>query len=354
MPRKREFRRLRRVLQVRLVSQLGIGLGVISTVQAAGDAMHHRPGGAEGVLICPMVVALGVAGVSWTRRTAKQAAADDRSDLDAQGLYDGLPMGVFIENGRMGLEASDFYLVGGAILLVVAAFLGVLGTTGPYGSWQGAAGISLVGVVPAVLFFRTGKGTKYWLTTERIEATSRSHRSVRWADVQRVVLLDRGLPTQDVGFAKAFELRTAEPQGGVRGWLSPDFVIPVQAVQVDATTLLAMIGRLTPQAMDKRGSGALASSPRPRLRSVPARVRSADRRLVRFVVLMTVAGIAVVAVGVGSLMLSSPPEWKGSARGDISSYAFVAIGLACLGAPWIEVARRLRRGPSERGQHTRS
>jgi hypothetical protein len=242
MPRKGQFRRLRRLRLVGTVGGLAVFIGGASVLSAWGDAFHHRPGGVVGVLVGLVLVASGIGGATWSIRAGGRVAAGERQELHARGLDDGLPMGAFVEGQRTGLEAPDLFWVLGTLLLGFGVLFSVAGATDPQVGWKVGIAFGSVGFLPAALFFRLGTGTTLWLTSEGIERSRWPRRSVRWVDVKRIVPLLSGKPISGFDTADAIELQLSP---ATQGWSHfsgvNDFTIRCQLLEISARELFPLI-----------------------------------------------------------------------------------------------------------------
>ena len=196
-----------------------------------------------------VLVASGIAGVTWTVRTGHRVATGERQELRARGLDDGLPMGAFLQGQRVGLEASDQWLVFATLLVGVGLLFGVGGAIDPQVGWRfGLAFGSGVGFLPAAILFRVGTGTKLWLTSDGIDRGRWPRRSVRWIDVERIVPLRRGTTPSALEDADAFELRLPHAaQRRSRFSRANTFAIPCRLLEISSADLFRMIEeRATP------------------------------------------------------------------------------------------------------------
>jgi hypothetical protein len=241
MPRKRLFGRVRRVRRgVRVgLATVALGLGLIAA--AVPEALHRQPGGWLLLLGGLALVALGVGGAAHADRGSSAAEAGDRRELLAAEQADGLPMGAFLEDGRLGLEAADRWWTWGTVAVGLGLMVGGAAATAPDGEWWWGPVFSSVGLVPAVLCLRAGTGTKYWLTSEGIETARWPRRSVRWADVQRVVPLKGGVPEHPPHRFDAIELQTSGPVHGAPRWWGTDLSLKLVLVEVGRDELLARV-----------------------------------------------------------------------------------------------------------------
>ncbi|WP_193611664.1 hypothetical protein [Nocardioides lijunqiniae] len=217
-----------------------LGASVVSA--AAPEALHGVLAGwlvgAVGLVLVALGAAVGVR--AW--RGSEAAIVFDRRNLQTNGLDDGLPRGVFREQQRVGLEASDGWLWWGTVAVVLGLLLGAAGVAvGRQDGQPWGVAWSLLGLVPAALCFRAGTGTTYWLTPEGVETARWPRRSVRWADVQRVVRLDRGVPQPAPGAFNVVELQTSGPVGGAPRWRGTDLLLRLALVEVDPDELLEMV-----------------------------------------------------------------------------------------------------------------
>jgi hypothetical protein len=244
VPRKRQFRRLRRLRLIGTTGTLVALIGGASGVLAAGDAFHHRPGGVPGMAIGAVLVVAGLGTAIWALPRYDRVEADDRQRLKALGLDDGLPMGAFRDHQDIGLEPADYLLMGASVFAGVAVVLAATSLTETPVGWQYGLGFALlVGIVPASVCMRLGTGTRLWLTPEGIERRRWPMRSVRWADVTRLVPLYRGIPEPRISVATdAIELQTAAPSGGwLNSWGGRPFTIRVLPLELSATELVPLL-----------------------------------------------------------------------------------------------------------------
>jgi hypothetical protein len=189
-----------------------------------------------------VLFALGTCAGTWAIRASRQAAAADRQELGARGLDDGLPMGAFMQDQRIGLEAADSWLVWGTITVAIGVIFAAAGATDSEVGWRFGRAFALVGFVPAAVCFRVGTGTKYWLSSEGIETNRWPRRFVLWADVQRIVPLWRGRPVVGDQRADAIELQTAKRvRGALRWWPGTDLSIKILLVEISRHDLSTMI-----------------------------------------------------------------------------------------------------------------
>lgn len=257
MPRKRQFRRLRRLRLVGTVGGLAVVLGIAAVVSATGDAVHHRAGGMAGVVIGAALVLGGIGPAVWAVRHHDRLAVREREELRSCGLDDGLPMGAFREQQDIGLEAADVLLV---VAAVFAGFTVVLATAGlsTSGVDPVALGlIGLVGVLPGLVCLRVGTGTRLWLTPERIERRRWPARSMRWADVERIVPMSRGGPDRRPSDAtQLLVLQAGPPRRGWRGGRpGRSFTIRVMALEVSTMELLPLVRARVPAPVGPVASG---------------------------------------------------------------------------------------------------
>ncbi|WP_134739262.1 hypothetical protein [Nocardioides sp. 503] len=242
MPRKRLFRRVRRVrLALRVgLGAVALGLGLVSA--AAPDVVLHGEAGGWLLLLTGLVlVAVGAGGAARVGRAGSEALARDRRDLVAADQEDGLPMGAFVQDGRLGLEAADRWWTWGTVAVGLGLMIGGAAAAAPDSDWWWGPVFSSVGLVPAVLCLRAATGTKYWLTPEGIETARWPRRSVRWADVERVVPLRGGVPEHPPDDFNALELQTSgSVRGAPRRWGS-DLVLRLALVEADRDEVLGMV-----------------------------------------------------------------------------------------------------------------
>lgn len=245
MPRKSQFRRVRRLRLAGRGGLIAIGLGLTAIFSSASDALHDHAGGWEGVAVGLVLVTSGISAETWAIRASRRAMTSDRRELRARNLDDGLPMGAFMQNERVGLEAADLWLALGILTTGVGLLFAVAGATDPQVGWKFGLAFSLVGLIPATLCFRVGTGTKYWFTPDGIETNRWPRRSVRWTDVERIVPLWRGQPALHPESFDAVELQTAKPVQGVpRWWPGTDLSIKAVLVEIGRHDLLSMIQEL--------------------------------------------------------------------------------------------------------------
>jgi hypothetical protein len=214
-------------------------MGGVALFSAAGDAAHHRPGGLTGIVVGLGLATAGVGAIIWVFRGHKRVAADELQELRARGLDDGLPMGAFRQDQRVGLEASDTWLVVGVLMSVIGLVFAVAGGADPRVGWRFALAFSMVGFLPAALFFRLGTGTRYWLTPEGVARRGKLQASVHYADVQRIVPLYRNSPMATPEGADAFELQVAQARN--RRWGGTDFTIRLVLVEIGGADLLSLL-----------------------------------------------------------------------------------------------------------------
>lgn len=137
----------------------------------------------------------------------------------------------------MGLEASDGLLIFGVVNAGIGVLFLVSGITDSHVGWRFGLGFSLIGFVPAALFFRLGTGVKYWLTPEGVAKRARLQPSVYWDDVERIVPVNRGIPVAASDYMDALELEVRDPkQAQRRRRLATDFTIKLSLVESSATT----------------------------------------------------------------------------------------------------------------------
>jgi hypothetical protein len=219
-------------------------LGGVAGVSATGDALHHRPGGVPGIAIGAVLAATGLVAAIWALRHHDRVETDERDRLKALGLDDGLPMGAFRDQQEIGLEPADYLLLGATFLVGVAIAFVAAGLTEPAVGWRfGLAFALLVGAIPAVALLRLGTGIRLWLTPEGIERRRWPARSVRWADVTRLVPLYRGTPEQrSSAMTDAIELQTAVSSSGrVSSWHRREFTITLLPLELSATELVPLL-----------------------------------------------------------------------------------------------------------------
>lgn len=172
-------------------------------------------------------------------RSHKRVAADELHELRARGMDDGLPLGAYRDGQRVGLEASDTWLVVGVVMAVVGTVFAVAGAADPRVGWRFGLAFSMVGFLPAVLFFWLGTGTRYWLTPDGVATRGRRQASVRYADVERIVPLHRNSPIATPEAADAFELQVAHSRN--RRWMGTEFTIRLMLVEVGGAELLPLL-----------------------------------------------------------------------------------------------------------------
>jgi hypothetical protein len=119
--------------------------------------------------------------------------------------------------------------------------IGAAAAAAPDSDWWWGPVLSSVGLAPAVLCLRAATGTKYWLTPEGVETARWPRRSVRWADVERVVPLKGGVPEHPPADFDALELQTAAPVLGAPHWWGTDLVLRLALVEVDRKELRSMV-----------------------------------------------------------------------------------------------------------------
>lgn len=194
VPNKQQFRRLRRLRLIGTVGGLAVPIGILTLVSVAGDAAQNRAGGLTGIVVGLVLTAAGICAATWAIRAHHRVAVAELQDLRARGLDDGLPMGAFRRDQRVGLDASDTWLVLGALTAGVGVMFAMAGATDPQVGWRFGVAFSLVGFLPAALCFRLGTGTKYWLTPDGVAKRDGLEVAVRYADVERIVPLHNGDP----------------------------------------------------------------------------------------------------------------------------------------------------------------
>jgi len=249
VPRKRQFRRLRRLRLIGGSGVIAMMLGGAAAFFAAGDAAHHRPGGMVGVLTGVVLVAAGAGVMTWALRAFTGVAESEWQELRARGGDDGLPLGAFRQGQRVGLEASDGLLIFGVVSAGIGVLFLVSGITDSHVGWRFGLGFSLIGFVPAALFFRLGTGVKYWLTPEGVAKRARLQPSVYWDDVERIVPVNRGIPVAASDYMDALELEVRDPkQAQRRRWLATDFTIKLSLVEIKRDDLLHLLRERVPSA----------------------------------------------------------------------------------------------------------
>jgi len=251
VPRKSQFRRLRRFHLVGNGGALAVFIGGASVFSAVGDAVHHRPGGIVGVIVGLALAAFGIGGATWAIGSGGRVAAAERQELRERRLDDGLPIGAFLQGQRLGLEASDQFWVIGTLLMGAGLLFLVAGATDPQVGWKFGIAFGSVGFVPAALSFRLATGTRLWLTPDGIERSRWPRKSARWVDVQRIVPLVSGSPSSGIDAANAIELQMSP---SARGWARlsgiNNFTIRCQMLEISARDLLPLIQERMPRRQD--------------------------------------------------------------------------------------------------------
>ena len=229
-------------------------LGGTAAFFGARDALHQHPGGVVGVVVGLALVVAGIAVVTWMLRAADDVAAADWRELRARGGDDGLPRGAFRQDQCVGLEASDRWLIIGVVAAGAGLLFLVSGLADPLVGWRFGLGFSLVGFVPAALFFRLGTGVTYWLTPEGVAKRGKVRPAVRWTDVERVVPMSGATPVAAGGYADAFELQVgSSEQAGPGRWLrGGGFIIKLTLVEIARPDLLRLLGERIPVVHDQR------------------------------------------------------------------------------------------------------
>jgi hypothetical protein len=221
---------------------LAVSFGGATAFAAVGDAVHHRSGGMVGVIVALALLAAGVCTVTWAFRAWGRVASEEREQLRSRGLDDGLPMGAFLHGRRVGLEASDHWLVLGTVLAGMSLLVSVAGGTDPQVGWRFGIAFGMVGFLPAAVCLRLGVGTRLWLTPEGVERSRWPRRTVRWSEVNRVVPLEHGNPTAGFDAADGIELQLPPVSRGWRRlWGVNDFTIRCQFLEISANDLLPLI-----------------------------------------------------------------------------------------------------------------
>ncbi len=253
MPRKRQFRRLRRLRLIGGSGVIAVMLGGAAAFFGASDAVHHRSGGMVGVVVGLVLVVSGVGLATWALRAVPGVADAEWRELRARGGDDGLPLGAFRQDQGVGLEASDRLLVVGVVTAGIGLVFLVSGLTDPQVGWRFGLGFSMVGFVPAALFFRLGTGVRYWLTPEGVARRDTLQPVVHWADVERIVPMSRGIPVATSDYADAFELSVRSPeQAQPRRWLATGFTIKLLLVEISRDDLLPLLLERVHSAHDHR------------------------------------------------------------------------------------------------------
>lgn len=228
-------------------------LGAAAAFFGAGDAVHHRPGGMLGVVVGLMLVASGVGVATWAFRAAAGVAEAEWRELRARGGDDGLPLGAFRQDQRVGLEASDRLLIVGVVTAGIGLVFLVSGLTDPQVGWRFGLGFSLVGFVPAALSFRLGTGVRYWLTPDGVARRDGLRPAVHWVDVERIVPMRRGIPVATSDYADAFELEVRSPeQARPRRWPATAFTLKLLLVEIRRDDLLPLLRERVTSAHDDR------------------------------------------------------------------------------------------------------
>lgn len=131
-----------------------------AAISAVLDAVDHRPGGMIGVVVGLALLATGLSGVIFVARSGARVAALEREELRNAGLDDGLPKGAFVQGQRVGLEASDKWMVAGALGVGAGLLFAVSGALDPQVGWKVGVAFACVGFLPAAFFMWIGPGTK--------------------------------------------------------------------------------------------------------------------------------------------------------------------------------------------------
>ena len=192
-----------------------------------------------GVVVGLVLAIAGIGAFTWAIRAHKRVATDELQDLRARGLDDGLPMGAFRRDQRVGLESSDTWLVVGVLMAGIGLVFAVAGAADPRVGWRFALAFSMVGFLPAALFFRLGTGTRYWLTPDGVARRGSQQASVHYADVERIVPLYRNSPVATPERADALELQVAKARQA--RWGRTGFTIKLVLVEIGGADLLPML-----------------------------------------------------------------------------------------------------------------
>jgi hypothetical protein len=231
------------------VSVLALVPGAACVIFGAADAIAHRPGGLVGVIVGLTIIAAAVVTIVSVTRRHQHTADLEWQELRARGDDDGLPLGVFREDERVGLEASDLWHAPAAMISAIGLLLlTIIVITEPPARapwWFGVLlSLSLFGV--AALFVRQATGVAYWLTPEGITRRNKRRHAVHWKDIGQVVpmLHGRPVPRSSPGSADAFALQASEAPSSParrRGWGTKGFMVNLTRVEVDKYELLTML-----------------------------------------------------------------------------------------------------------------
>jgi hypothetical protein len=220
----------------------GVGCGIFGAV----DAIAHRPGGLVGVLVGLAITAAAIVTLVRVSRRYRQTVDLEWQELRARGEDDGLPMGVFREGQRVGLEASDLWQVVATLMGAFGLLFVFLAITESPEQWWVGVSISLLFFGVAALFVRRATGVHYWLTPEGISRRNKRHHAVQWSGIGRVVPMLSGatIPMSSAGVADAFVLQTLETANSPARrwrWRAGGFTLHVAFVEVGGQELMKMI-----------------------------------------------------------------------------------------------------------------
>ncbi|GAB3864354.1 hypothetical protein GCM10028801_33370 [Nocardioides maradonensis] len=209
--------------------------GLAGSVVALASARGVFGGRPVAVALSGLLVVAGLGAAVWALRAVDRVHRHELAELTDRDGADGLPFGAFRRGDRIGLDASDVWLLLASILAVLGAFVLLTGLTDREMNRAAALLLPLVGFLPAAACAWCGSGTPYWLTEDRVIVRGPFRRHVRYDDVERFRVSGTAIELQ------------ASVERPMR-WGRLGLTMRLMLVAVDAPELLALLAERCPSA----------------------------------------------------------------------------------------------------------